>query len=171
MITIRNPMECQSRTVIAGEALSVGMCVYLAAPANDGDPCKVMKATATQTGDATVEKGIVFYVQDNDLAVDYILNPATNARTLNTGNDATTVIPSGALCTFWYDKPVVGYTEDSVDSSMDFASVGAGTKVAFLGSTSKLAEYLVGQSSGIEDYMGIIYEHDGAEITVMFTQF
>ena len=172
MITIRNPTYCHSRTAIAGEAMKVGMVVKLVQADAIGDPCKVMKAAAADLGDPTIVKGLVYYRPDTDEAVDYTVNPATGVLTLNTGADNTTDIPSGAMVTFWHGKPVVGFDQHSVDAThiADVKTVREGTKVAFDGDTSLLATYLAGQTDGREDFMGVVYQNDGVEITVIFTE-
>ena len=170
MITIRNPDACQSRTVIAGEAMTVGQVVYLAQAATKGDPCKVMLAGATELGDPTVVKGVVAFVPDDSEAVDFTISTdGLDTLTVNAGSDGTTAIALGALCTFWYDKPVIGFHSSAVDAALDFAVIREGGKVAFDGDSSKLADYNAGGVDGTEDFMGVVYQHEGAEITVAFT--
>jgi hypothetical protein len=169
MITMRSPKKHEARTVIAGEALKVGMFVKLAQGAAIGEVPVVMKATAADQADATKLVGIVSYIPDNDLTVPYILTPQTRAIAVNTGEDNATDIPSGALCVFWYDKPIVGFQQAAVHSGMDVSTVREGTAVAIHDATSTLAVYASGDTAR-DVVVGIVYQNDGEEITVILNK-
>lgn len=173
MITIRNPNEARARTVVADTALEVGQFVRMIQGAAKGDPVKVRAAVAADLTDVTAVLGIVDFVPDNDLAVDFILNPVNRALSQNTGDDNTYVIPAGSLCVMWHDKPIVGFHSLAVDASLQgaaFTNAREGAAVAMKEGTSKVALYASGDLT-VDVVQGIIYQHEGAELTVMFTAF
>ena len=173
MITIRNPKQCQSLTVIADAALKVGQLVKLIQAASSGDPCEVSSPLAADYKDATVEKGIVYFVPDDDEAVDFVVDPNDNSLTVNTDADNVTDIPAGAHCTFWFDKPIVAYTEHgfTADAGSTLAvTTREGTKMAF-NTTDHLLDTYDGADLDVSDvYQGVLYRNDGAELTVYFSQ-
>lgn len=171
MITIRNPNEARSRTVIANAALEVGQFVKLIENTTAGDPPKVAAVAEADVTDVEVIKGLVFYIPDDDLAVDYILDPTDSSFTKNTGDDNTYVIPSGALCNFWYFEPIVGFSADTVDAGVgDFANITAGTLVAIETATSKLGLFdATGVDTSRDVVVGYVYTNDGAELTVVLS--
>lgn len=170
-VTIRNPKQAHARTVIASEAMEVGMAVTLIQGTAKGEPCQVRKATAADLADATLVKGIVTYVPDNDLAVGFIIDPTDEGLTKNTESDNTYEIPAAAHCVFWYNKPVVGFHQNAVDAALTVSSTREGTKLAFDGDSSKLTAYASGQTDGRQIYLGTALQNeDGVELTVLFDQ-
>jgi hypothetical protein len=170
LVTIRNPEMAHNRTVIADEALKNGMVVKLV-QGDKGDPCHVAKITAAaDLTDSTIVKGIVTFVADNDLTVDFILDPTNEALSLNTDSDNSTDIAEGALCVFWYNKPLVGYhsLSPAVDTTLDFSTAREADVVAVEESNSKVAALDTGMSSTSSHAVGMIYEHEGAELTILF---
>lgn len=169
MITIRNPMQCQSLTVEAGEALVVGQLVKLVQGTAAGDPPKVVSPLAADYKDATVQKGIVYFVPDDDEAVDYIVDPNTKALTVNTGTDGVTAIASGKLCTFWFDKPIVGITADGISSEAGVALTMAtreGSKIAINTGDHLFDDYDAADTDVSDTFMGTVIATDGAELTI-----
>lgn len=170
MLFIRNPQDCRSLTVVAGEALEVGMLVKLVQGVALGDSPKVMRAVEADYADDTVIKGIVSHVVTTDeTVVDFILNPQQQSYSLNTGADATHVIASGALCTFWYDQPIIGYHKLLVDASFT-AGVATAREmdfVSFDSDTGKLCAYASGDTTR-DVRFGFVYRNDSPEVTVLF---
>lgn len=167
MIVIRNPNEARSRTVIASEALETGMVVVAIRGTAKGEPLQVRKATAADIGNANLKKGIVDYIPEyTDTVSDFIVNPVTKQLSVNTGEGSTAKIPAGAQCVQWTEKPVVGYSRFSVDTSIvnawntirepDLVTVGANARPAT--STGAVGEAVVGR----------VEQHDGFEISVEF---
>lgn len=170
MFFIRNPNQARSLTVVAGEELLNGALVKLVQGEAIGEPPKVVLADEADFDDDEVIKGVVQYVPDNDLAVDQIINPGTQALTLNTGADNTVVIPEGAQCAFWYDKPICGYHEALVDSSLDVSTVREPALVTFdSGNDNKLALFDTGGTPdpARDVVFGYVYRNDYPEITVV----
>lgn len=169
MVFIRNPQDCRALTAVAGEAMEVGMLVKLVQGAAIGDVPNVVKAVEADYADANVIKGIVMKVQDNDLAVDFIMNPQAQSYTANTGSDGVLAIASGDLVTFWYHKPIVGYHKLAVDTSFQ-ASIATVREMAFVSfdsDTAKLSAYNSGDTT--EDVrFGFVYRNDNPEVTVLF---
>jgi hypothetical protein len=173
MITIRNPTECQSLTVIADAQLVVGQLVKLIQAAASGDPCEVASPQVADYKDATLEKGIVYFVKDDDEAVDYIVDPNDGSLTVNTGADGTRVIPAGAACSFWFDKPIIAYTaaDFTADAGATIAvTTREGAKIAFNTSDHLLDTYDAADVDGSDVYQGVVYRNDGAELTVYFSK-
>ncbi len=170
LVTISNPEMAHNRTVIANADIPIGSICKLMQAANVGDPCKVAVANEAALEDATIMKGIVTYVADNDLSVDFIINPANEALTVNTESDKTTVIPSGSLCLFWYNKPVVRVHQSVVHSTIDFDTVREGAKIGVEQTNGKLALYVApGGGVTADHFIGTLYEHEGAEITIILS--
>lgn len=168
LVTIRNPESAANRTVVADEALKNGMIVKLVQGAAKGDPCSVAKITsASDLTDASIVKGIVTFIPDNDLTVDFILDPTNEGLSLNTGADNSTDIPEGALCVFWYNKPVVGIHSAMVDTSLVYATAREGDVVAVEESNALLAALDSGVGSTSSHAVGVIYQHEGAELTIL----
>lgn len=167
-VTVRNPKVATARTVIAAEALEVGMVVVMVQGTAIGEPVQVRKPSAAELGDATLIKGVVTYVPDNDLAVGFILDPTDESLAKNTGADNTYAIPSGASCVLWMNKPVIGFHQNAVDAALVVATAREGLKVAFDADSAKLAAYASGGIDGTQHYKGTVYMNDGAEITVIF---
>ena len=171
MITIRNPMQCQSLTVVAGAALKVGQLVKLVQGTASGEPPQVTTPAAADYKDEEVRLGVVYYVPDDDEAVDFIIDPNDSSLTVNTDADNTTDIPSGAECTFWFDKPIIGFTADSLssDASATIAITDReGASVCF--NTNDGLLDLFGITADVNDtYMGAIYRNEGAELTVLLS--
>ena len=173
MITIRNPKECQSLTVIADAALVVGQLVKLVQAAAIGDPCEVASPDVADYKDATVEKGIVYFVPDDDEAVDFIVDPNDGSLTVNTGSDNVTVIPAGAHCTFWFGRPIVGYTANGFTTeagAIIALTTREGTKIAFNTTDHLIDTYDAADTDDTDVYQGIVYRNDGAELTIYFSQ-
>ena len=173
MITIRNPKECQSLTVIADSALVVGQLVKLVQAAASGDPCEVADiSVAADYKDATLELGIVYFVPDDDEAVDFVIDPNDGSLTVNTDPDNVTDIAAGEHCTFWFDKPIVAYTDNgfTADGGATIAlTTREGAKIAF-NTTDNLLDIHDAADTDVSDvYMGIVYRNDGAELTVYFS--
>lgn len=167
MVTIRNPKAAQARTVVAGEALRVGMVVKLVQGAAIGDPPKVMKVAEADLANANLLLGVVTYIPDNDLTVPFILDPTDRSLTENTGEDGAMAIPVGANCVLWYDKPVIGFHQIAVDASLTVATAREGALIAVKETTSLIAAYNAGDTS-VDHAVGVIYQNEGAEITVIF---
>lgn len=171
MMTVRNPTDAKSLTVRAGEDLQIGMLVKLAAPAAAGSPPKVLKATDADMADATVFKAVVDFIAPDSQAVDFLVDPATSELTVNAGSDAANKIPSGAQCTIWFGKPVLGFHSSAVDASLDFSTITGTEKLAFLAASGKLAKYNSGAANtGAEVYQGFVYQNEGPELTVVLTE-
>lgn len=172
MITIRNPKQCQSLTVVASETLVVGQLVKLVQATASGDPCEVAAPIAADYKDATIELGIVYFVPDNDEAVDFIVDSNDNSLTVNAGTDNVTAIAAGDHCTFWFDKPIIAYTDAGFT-----ADVGAtialttreGAKIAFNTADHLIDVYDAADTDGSDTYMGTVYANDGAELTILFS--
>lgn len=174
MITIRNAQTgARALTVRAGEDLILGQPVKVVKGSAVGAPPQVVKCTAADLKDATLFKGIVGFVVDNVDAVTWTYNLDTYDLALNEGPDNTFKIPKDSQCVIWYDMPQFGFHSAAVDDSLDFATIREGeTKVAFVAATGKLCLYDdTAEDTGAETYMGFVYRHDGAEITVQFTEF
>lgn len=172
MITIRNPKECQSLTVVAGEDLVVGQLVKLVQATASGDPCEVVAPVAADYKDSTVELGIVYFVPDNDEAVDFTVDPSDNTLTVNAGSDNVTDIADGSHCTFWFDKPIIGYTDNgfTTDAGTTIAlTTREGTKIAFNTADHLIDVYDSADADGSDTYMGVVYSNDGAELTILFS--
>lgn len=173
MIHVRNPTDARAETVVASEALEVGQLVAVIQGTAKGEPVQVRAATVADIQDDTVVKGIVDYIPDNDLAVDFIIDPTAAGSSgflaLNTEDDNTTDIPSGAACVMWHGRPVVAFDANSVDAALDLGAIREGAKLAFDGDSAKLAAYNGGGVDGTEVFMGVLYRHEGPEITVLFT--
>lgn len=172
MITIRNPKECQSVTVLAGEDLVVGQLVKLVQAAASGDPCAVVSPLVADYKDATVELGIVYFVPDNDEAVDFIVDPNDNSLVVNIGGDNVTEIPSGSHCTFWFDKPIVAYTDNGFTGEAGATialTTREGTKIAFNTTDHLIDTYDAADTDDTDVYMGTVYANDGAELTILFS--
>lgn len=173
MITIRNPKQCQSLTVIADSALVNGQLVKLVQAAASGDPCEVADITVVADyKDATLELGIVYFVPDDDEAVDFVVDPNDGSLTVNTDADNVTAIAAGDHCTFWFDKPIVAYTDAgfTADAGSTLAlTTREGTKIAFNTSDNLLDTYDGADVNVSDVYMGTVYRNDGAELTVYFS--
>lgn len=168
MITVRNPEDAHARTVFAGEDLEVGMVVKLVQGTNRGDPCSVVKPDAADLKDPNILLGIVDYHVDDDLAVDFQRNVQTQALTRNEDGDNTYEIPKDSPCVIWYNCPVIGFHRSTVDASLAalFDTVREGTLVDFAAS-AKLAVFDADPEEG-NVAKGVLYEHEGAELTVIF---
>jgi len=172
MITIRNPNKCQSLTVVAMSALVNGQLVKLVQAASTGDPAGVASPLVADYEDATVVKGIVYYVPDNDQAVDFTVDPNDSSLTVNAGSDNTRTIPSGSLCTFWFDKPIIGYHSSAFTVTAGTAistSTREGAKVAFNRNDHLLDTYDAADTDESDVFHGVVWSNDGAELTVLFT--
>lgn len=169
MITIRNPKQCQSLTVVAGAALKVGQLVKLVQGTASGEPPQVTTPAAADYKDADVFLGVVYYVPDDDEAVDFVIDTNDSSLTVNTDADNTTDIASGEECTFWFDKPIIGFTEDSLsaDASATIAITDReGAAVCF--NTNDALLDLAGATLDVNDVtQGMIYRNEGAELTVL----
>ena len=176
MITIRNPNEAHSRTVVASTQLEIGQAVKLIQGLAKGDPPQVAAIVEADLTDPTVMIGIVNYVVDDDQALDMILDPVNSALTLNTGDDAAHVIPAGKTCQFWYGNPVIGFHKSAVDPAFaagtagDFDAVREPAAICIDSTTSKIGLYAAGQADR-DAVAGFVYQHEGAELTVLFTAF
>lgn len=172
MITIRNPKKCQSLTVVAMEELVVGQLVKLVQADASGDPAGVTSPQSADYEDTTVEKGIVYFVPDDDEAVDFIVDPNDGSLTVNTGTDGVLTIPDGSLCTFWFDKPIVGYHSSSFTGEGDSVlatTTREGTKIAFNRADHLPDTYDVSDTDGSDVYHGVVWTNDGAELTILFS--
>jgi hypothetical protein len=165
MVTIRNANMCDARTVVATAGLKAGMVVKLTQGTAKGEPCQVALCSTADLADVTLVKGIVTYIQDNDLAVNFILNPANEVLTVNTGSDEVLSIPTGALCVFWYNSPVLGAHSSALDASINMATIREGAKVAATGVTGLIALYT--GAGATASYLGTVYQHEGAELTII----
>jgi hypothetical protein len=169
MVTIRNPNEARARTVFAGEALENGMFVKVVPGDAAGDPPKVVRITTkAELQDAGLVKGVVTFIPDNDLAVDFIINPVNYALTLNVGADSAHKIPAGSACVVWMDRPIFGFHPSAVAPALvtGFAAVREGDRMAVDITTGKLTILNSGDVTR-DVYVGTVYQHEGAEITVM----
>jgi len=158
-------------TVVAGAALKVGQLVKLVQGTATGEPPQVTAATTGDYKDDTIVKGIVYFVPDDDEAVDWIIDPNDSSLTVNTGADNTTDIASGSLCTFWFDKPIVGFTVDSLsaDASATIAiTAREGVKIAFNTNDHLIDVYNAASTDVVDTYRGTVYRNEGAEVTVLF---
>lgn len=171
MITIRNPNEARARTVVASEALEVGMIVRVIQGTAKGEPWQVRKAVVADLDDLGVKIGVVDFIPDSDLTIDYIIDPVTKALSLNTGDDNSYKIPSGSLCVIWTEKPIVGYLKPalSAEGQSEFATAREADLVTLVDASSKPGFY--DAAGGTEDtsVIGMIYQHDGPEISIEFT--
>lgn len=167
LVTIRNPEMAHNRTVIAKVALKNGMVVKLVQGTAKGEPCQVDKIIAADLSDASIVKGIVTFVKDDDLTIDFILTPSSEALTLNTESDNSQDIAAGTPCLFWYNKPLVGYHSSVVDASLVFSTAREGDKIAVKETTSIVGKYASGDTT-LDVAVGTIYEHEGAEVTILF---
>lgn len=169
MITIRNLDSCHSRTVIAAAQLEIGQFVKLVQAAVKGDPCRVQAVVEADLTDPTAVIGVVSFIRmDDENATDYIVDPITSTLTRNTGTDNTYIIPAGELCSFWYGKPVIGFHQEDVDAGFTISGAREGQAVAIDTTTAKLGDYDSAQADR-DVVVGIIYECDGPEITVLLT--
>lgn len=168
MFWIRNALRAQSLTGIAGEAMEVGMLVKFVQNTATGLEPKVMKALEADYDDPDVLKGVVQHIPlDDENRVDYVLNPATQSYTLNTGTDNTHVIASGTKVTVWFDVPIIGVHKFLLDPSLDLAVAREGDLVTFDSATSKLAAYDVNTADRDVPF-GIIYRVEGGvEVTAI----
>lgn len=172
MITIRNPKKCQSLTVVAMADLTVGQLVKLVQADASGDPAGVNDPIAADYKDATIEKGIVYFVPDDDEAVDFVVDPNDNSLTVNAGTDGVTAISTGDLCTFWFDKPIVGYHSSgfTTDAGATIATTTReGAKIAFNTADHLIDIYDAADTDGSDTYMGTVISNDGAELTILFS--
>lgn len=165
MVTIRNANMCDARTVVATAGLKTGMVVKLVAGTAKGEPCQVSVPSVADLADATLVKGVLTYVPDNDLAVEFILNPANEVLTLNTGVDEVLNIPTGALCVFWMNSPVVGLHSAIMDASIVMATIREGAKVACTAGSGLIGLYT--GAGNFATYLGTVYQHEGAELTII----
>jgi hypothetical protein len=165
MVTIRNANMCDARTVVATAGLKTGMVVKLTQGTAKGEPCQVAIPSVADLADATLVKGIVTYVQDNDLAVEFILNPANEVLTLNTGVDEVLNIPTGAVCVFWMNAPVVGLHPAVLDASIVMGTIREGAKVACTAGSGLIGLYT--GAGNFASYLGTVYQHEGAELTII----
>lgn len=178
MVTLRNPNEVVARTVVASEQLFVGAVCRLIQGTAKGEPCQVRLATAADIAAAAyswaadvltapvAKLGIVTWVPDDDMAVDYVINPITKEITVNTGTDQTVVIPSGSLVTFVYRNPVIGVRKTDVDSTMatNWDSIREGDLLTVEADTGLIKERGAG-----EFVLGHVHQHDGFELTLDLT--
>ncbi len=173
MITIRNPKQCQSLTVIAQQVLIVGQLVKLIQSTGPlGDPCMVDDPETADYKDATLELGIVYFVPDDDEAVDFVVDSNDNSLTVNVDPDNVTAIAAGDHCTFWFDKPIVayhpsGFTTDA--GTVLVVTTREGTPMAFNTSDHLLDTFDVADTDVSDVYMGTLYRNDGNELTVLFS--
>jgi hypothetical protein len=168
MITIRNPRDARAVTVIAAVDLRVGEVALLVQGDSAGEPPKVRKASAAELADATLIKGVVDFIVDNDEAVDFTRDPASvGSLALNTGDDNTVIIPAGSACVIWHGHPIIGFHSSAVDASLDFATAREGLRVAFSSVSSRLVAYNGAGDDGADVYMGTVYQNEGPELTVM----
>jgi hypothetical protein len=170
LVQIQNPEMAHNRTVVASEALTVGMGVKLVQGTAKGEPCQVSKLTAADMDDATLMKGIVTHIQDDDEVVDFIYNPVDASLTLNTGSDNTTNIAAGTNCVFWYGKPVVVLHGSVVDATLNVATVREGAKVAINTGTSKIGLYNSGAPAQ-DAFIGTVYQTNGTDVQVIVSAF
>jgi hypothetical protein len=147
------------------------MLVKLVQGDNLGDPPKVIKPLLADYTSGEVALGIVYFVADDDLAVDFILDPTDSSLTLNTGSDAAHLIADGDPCTFWYDGVVAGYHSDLLDASLDVTTAREAQAVAFDVANAKLGDYDSGATNERDTLFGYVYMNEGVELTVMFTAF
>jgi hypothetical protein len=167
MIHVRNPLKATAFSVFAGEELVPGMVVKFAQNAQGLEPL-VVRAVEADMDDDTVIKGVVNFVPDDSLAVDYILDPTQSSLTLNTGADGMNTIPLDAQCVIWVNRPVIGFDEHSVDVLLDLDTAREGDKVAFNSATALLAPLVdTGTDPNRDVFVGTIYRNEGPEITVI----
>lgn len=172
MITIRNPLLCQSITVIASATLVVGQLVKLIEGTAAGEPPQVAAASDADYKDATIRKGVLYFVPDNDEAVDFVVDPNDNSLTVNTDADNTYAIAEGDHCTFWFDSPIIAYHSSSFTSASGTTiavTTREGAKVAFNTEDDLLDIYDSGDSDGSDTYQGTVIANDGAELTVLLS--
>jgi hypothetical protein len=168
LVQVRNPSMAHNRTVFAKVALKNGMVVKLVAGTAKGEPCQVDKITKADLADPSVVKGFVTYIPDDDLAVDFILNPTNSSLSINAGIDNTLDIPAGAACVFWYNKPVIGLHPSAMDASIDMATIREGDKVAVNAANGKIGLLVdTATDANRDEYFGTVYEHEGAELTIL----
>lgn len=174
MITVRNPTDASALTVIASEAMEVGMLVAVIQGTAKGEPVQVRKAVEADIEDATVLKGIVDFIPDDDLAVDFLIDPTAAGTSsflaTNTESDNTRTIPAESACVLWYNKPIIGFHSSAVDAALDFSVVREPAKLAFDPASSKLTNYDPAGTLGTQIFFGTLYRHEGPEITVVFTE-
>jgi hypothetical protein len=170
LVQIRNPEMAHNRAAIAKVALKNGMVVKLVQGTAKGEPCQVDKVVSADLSDASIVKGIVTWVPDNDLTVDFILTPANETLTLSTDTDNNTDIAAGTPVLFWYNKPVVGLHSSMVDASINFATVREGDKIAVKETTSVIGLYNSGDTT-LDVAVGVVYQHEGAELTILLSAF
>jgi hypothetical protein len=168
MITFRSPKKHEARSVIANTALRVGQFVVLMQGDAEGELPKVRKVVLADLTDPTKMIGLVSYIPENDLTTPYILNPVSRSLTVNEGEDGAMNIPQGALCVFWYSKPIVGFPQVAVDASLVIDTVREPTALAIDTDSAKLAPYDSANAKR-NKVIGYVYMNDGAEITAILT--
>jgi hypothetical protein len=165
MITIANStLALPFSARVSTTDVKPGMIVTFIQGTASGEQPQVRKATLAEIQDATVPKGIVEYFKPDSTDVDFDVDPATQALTLE-----DTTIPQNAQVTVWMGKPVVTYYGAVLAADLAPATVREATKVGFDADTNFPAAYLGSATDGREICTGFIYRVDGPAITIAFS--
>jgi hypothetical protein len=171
MITIRNAdttLSLSARTATAD--LIAGMIVAFVQSTASGDQPKVRKATIAEISDPTVVKGIVDFIVDDSLAVDFDISliDQSLSPTVNIHN-ANMVIPLNAQVNVWLGKVVIAYHSSNLPAALKSGTVREGMKLSFAGGTNLPALYASGGVDGSQTPVGMVYRVDGPEVTMLIT--
>lgn len=173
MFTVRNSdhaLSLSARTATAD--LKAGMIVAFVQNTSTvaGEQPLVRKATLAEITDPTIQKGLVDFIVEDSLAVDFdislvdqTLSPTTNAH------NATPVIPLGSQVNVWMGKLVVSYHSADLPAALLPTAVREGARVAFNNTTNLPAIYNSGGADGSQTPVGIVYRIDGPEVSMLVT--
>lgn len=164
MITVRNADTVQSVSARASTAdLQPGMIVAFVQGTASGEQPKVRKATAAEIIDATVMKGVVDFIPDNNEFVDFDVNTVTGGLTAKSD-----VIPVDSQVNVWMGPClVIAYSDDVLPSGLKSATVREASKVGFDGDTAFPGVYASGATDGLQSAKGMVYRVDGPEVTLI----
>lgn len=163
MITIRNADLAQSVSARASTAdLTPGMVVAFVQGDASGDQPKVRKATTAELTDATVQKGIVDFIQPDSQDVDFNYNVVSQALT-----PIAKTIPQGAQVNVWFGTLVIAYHDSLLPAGLKSTTIRETAKVAFDSTTALPAVYNGAGANGTNGYVGMVYRVDPVEVTLV----
>lgn len=165
MITLRNTDLATSVSARAADATLVpGMVVKLVQGAASGDQPKVSKASAADLADATIQKGIVDFIQPDSQAVDFTYDVNSQGLT-----PIAQTIPAGAQVNVWIGKMVIAYHDSLLPAGLLSTAVREASKVAFDSTTSMPGVYNAAGANGLNVFVGTVYRVDPKEVTMIVT--